>query len=700
MVYGAFLCALRIRNVCAPIACGNTVRTIFIDCVFNSISMDRKIETQYSKDEALPLLEDTLPTPRSLEEKYQFVREIGHGSQGRVYLAERLSDHKKVVVKQLNIGSVKNWKEYTLFKREGEVLSSLHIDGVAEFYESRECLNDEPPCAYIVQEYIPGKSIQALLNENRRFDVYDFYDVVLQLLNILDQLQRHDPPIIHRDIKPSNIILVPQKRGYKAYLIDFGAVANPQVQGGGSTVAGTFGYMAPEQLMGAPVPASDIYSLGALIVHVLSGVSPANMPVKDFRLIFEPEVQSLPHPVVEILRRMLEPKADERLCDIDELRKAFEQFRSGRNELELLRIGRVDKKWTQEAYIKKLQSVTDYGADGNIELWSELPDNMDERFFNDYVYQTMNLNELGVADLQNTYDSKDITSKMWDGFKSSLYNIMIFPFYSIVNLSSCIAFFFIVVLSLIPFVWPYCLKEAYLKDKKLSVGNERFWNHVYNFSMIGNSLWMISLAVFFFHASLPSFVLVLAIIWDCIYFLHIAHINIHYDEAITKNDHVIHLKRIGYSSKFKEKSKAIHNYLQNMPDDIRSLKWLIHARKTMATVISIEYEPVNDVFVYRPDEASPEHTVYGVPSFKVTYSFNPPDDLREEDLLHTFTTHRDPTVFLKEGDPLPILYAIEHNNDTRQEIVRSMPFPLVWKGHLYADEVMPFSTAPIRPKYE
>ena len=120
----------------------------------------------------------------------------------------------------------------------------------------------------------------------------------------------------------------------------------------------------------------------------------------------------------------------------------------------------------------------------------------------------------------------------------------------------------------------------------------------------------------------------------------------------------------------------------------------------MATIIAIEYEPVEDVFVYRPDIAKPEYTVYGVPSFKVTYSFNPPDDTKEKDLLHTFMTHRDPTGFLKGGDPLPILYAIERNNDTRQETVRSMPFPLVWKGHLYADEVMPFSIAPIRPKFE
>ena len=66
----------------------------------------------------------------------------------------------------------------------------------------------------------------------------------------------------------------PKGDQYKAWLIDYGAVANPQVQSGGSTVAGTFGYMPSEQLTGNPIPASVIYSLAAVIVYVLSGRSP------------------------------------------------------------------------------------------------------------------------------------------------------------------------------------------------------------------------------------------------------------------------------------------------------------------------------------------------------------------------------------------------------------------------------------------
>ena len=656
--------------------------------------MERQFETQYSNHEDRPLLDDAFPTPHALADKYQFIREIGHGSQGHVFLAERLSDHQRVVVKQLNIGSVKNWKEYTLFKREGEVLASLHIDGVAEFYEARECLNDDQPCAYIVQEYIPGKSIQSLLKENWHFNINEFYDVVLQLLCILEQLQKHNPPIIHRDIKPSNIILVPQKRGYKAYLIDFGAVANPQVQGGGSTVAGTFGYMAPEQLMGAPVPASDIYSLGALIVHVLSGVSPADMPVKDFRLIFEPEVQSLPHNVVEILRQMLEPKADERLCDIAYLKGIFNQFR---NEHYKGNIHNSDAKTTErskerskEAYIKKLQNVTNYGADGNIELWAALSDSFKQNSLLDCIDQTMDWDELGIVDLKKASE-QSFGKKVWGSFRIFLYNLVIFPFYSIVNLSSFICLMIIVPMSLIPGIWPWIIKSEYLTDKKIYVGKESFWNAVFKFSIIGNILWVISLVIIIFCGLFHSYnsLFVPAVIWGCIYILHVAHINLHYDEAVTKDDRIIHIKRMSKDARTIEKEKAINLYLERLNQSNQeslSPKWLKNARKTMATVIDIQYEPVQDVFVLEPDEKNINYMVYGVPSFRVIYSFNPPDDSREEDLHHAFTTHSDPTGHLKVGDPLPILYAIEKKG--RDERVRSTPFPWVWGGHLNNSEII------------
>ncbi|MBO4350640.1 MAG: serine/threonine protein kinase, partial [Proteobacteria bacterium] len=314
----------------------------------------------------------TIDTPASLRDKYTLIQEIGHGTQGRIYLAETTADHFQVAIKQLMIESVTNWKAYELFHREAEVLSSLRIRGVARFYDAIECLTDDPPCSYIVQEYIPGQSLNDMLKAGHRFSLDRVYDIILQLLGIIGKLWLHNPPVIHRDIKPSNIILKPLGGDeFMVYLIDFGAVASPKVQGGGSTVAGTYGYMPPEQLMGKPVPQSDIYSLAAVAVHLITGISPANLPVKDFHLIFEPEMQNMPPALVQTLREMLEPNVESRLCDMEELCHRFLDFSHAVYDS---RLTGLVAALSDEAYFAKLKDVQYYGQDGNIELWQRLPD--------------------------------------------------------------------------------------------------------------------------------------------------------------------------------------------------------------------------------------------------------------------------------------------------------------------------------------
>ena len=342
-------------------------------------------------------------TPPSLADRYVFCSEIGRGSQGKIIRAIRKSDYQTVVIKQLNINSIKNWKEYDLFHREADVLSQLNIDGVAKFYEAIDCLEDIPPCSYIVQEFIPGASLQKMLNDGHRFKQENVFDILIQLLLILKELHEHDPAVIHRDIKPSNIMLTPDDNGdLKVTLIDFGAVANPQVQGGGSTMAGTFGYMPPEQLMGKPEPASDIYAVGALAVQLFCGKSPADIKMKDFRLIFEPEMQDKPHALVTTLRQMLEPKFEDRLVDINEIVQRLDNFKKG--YFELTGIADSDYNFDYEQKIKNLRYI---GESGSIDLWQQLPD-MGRKIPNAYV-ERLNLGCCCVDDshyiLKKTHDT-------------------------------------------------------------------------------------------------------------------------------------------------------------------------------------------------------------------------------------------------------------------------------------------------------
>ena len=131
-------------------------------------------------------------TPPELADRYRFIKALGEGAQGKVFLAQRLLDGKQVAIKQLRIDSIKTWKEYTLFHREAEVLENLDIPGVVKFYEACDCLDATPPCSYIVQEYIDGMSLKTVLKSGYRFSLSRAYDIFLQLLDILEKLHKHE----------------------------------------------------------------------------------------------------------------------------------------------------------------------------------------------------------------------------------------------------------------------------------------------------------------------------------------------------------------------------------------------------------------------------------------------------------------------------------------------------------------------------
>ena len=78
--------------------------------------------------------------PENVNQKYLFEKKLGKGSQGEVWLANRKADGEKVAIKRLNIHSATTWKQYELFKREAEILSSLDVQGVAPFIEYIEDL--------------------------------------------------------------------------------------------------------------------------------------------------------------------------------------------------------------------------------------------------------------------------------------------------------------------------------------------------------------------------------------------------------------------------------------------------------------------------------------------------------------------------------------------------------------------------------
>jgi serine/threonine protein kinase len=234
--------------------------------------------------------EGPLPEP-PIDGRYQVTRLLGQGSFARTLACQDLAESgRPVAVKELLFDALKEWKPVDLFEREARVLGSLRHAGVPAIYRHFEGRDAQGQLVlYLVMELIDGPSLQDQLRARGSMAELEVTELALGLLDILDYIHGRAPPVFHRDIKPSNVVL----RGSGApVLVDFGGVCQglrpPQ---GGSTVTGTFGYMPPEQLLGQVSPASDLYALGATLLHLLTGRAPESFSLDSGRLSLPAEVQ-------------------------------------------------------------------------------------------------------------------------------------------------------------------------------------------------------------------------------------------------------------------------------------------------------------------------------------------------------------------------------------------------------------------------
>jgi len=211
------------------------------------------------------------PAETLRDARYAIVRVLGEGGQATTFEAVDKRAGRLVAIKRFRVRGAKTWKEVELAEREATVLKALDHPALPRYVEHFE----EGGELFLVTEKIDGESLEAWKRERRPFDEQDVLRLLTEAAPVLDYLHRRAPPIIHRDLKPSNVIRRPD--GSFAF-IDFGAVRDRMKPQGGSTVVGTFGYMAPEQFQGRAMPASDVYALGATALSLLTGREPEDLP--------------------------------------------------------------------------------------------------------------------------------------------------------------------------------------------------------------------------------------------------------------------------------------------------------------------------------------------------------------------------------------------------------------------------------------
>ncbi|MFL6208464.1 MAG: protein kinase domain-containing protein [Pyrinomonadaceae bacterium] len=214
-----------------------------------------------------------LITGTVLQERYRVVRLLGQGGMGAVYeaLDERL--HRTVALKET---LVETEELRQAFAREARLLANLNHPALPK-------VNDhfsEGVGQYLVMEYIAGADLaQSLAERGRPFPVETVLAWADELLDALEYLHGHEPPVIHRDIKPANLKLTP--KGH-IILLDFGLAKGTAGQmtraaTGVSVLGYTPNYAALEQIQGERTsPRSDLYSLAATLYNLLTGHTPVD----------------------------------------------------------------------------------------------------------------------------------------------------------------------------------------------------------------------------------------------------------------------------------------------------------------------------------------------------------------------------------------------------------------------------------------
>ncbi len=244
--------------------------------------------------------------------RYVVVGVLGSGAQGKTLDAVDKREGRPVAIKRFDLSGAKAWKDVELAEREARVLAALDHPMLPKYVEHFE----EDGVLYLVMEKIEGTPL-SVLRKRGPLPPADVRRLLADARTMLGYLHGRSPPVIHRDLKPGNVIRRPD--GSFAF-VDFGAVRDRMRPEGGSTVVGTFGYMAPEQFQGRAGPASDVYAIGATALALLTGREPEDLPHKGLSFDLDAALGSGVDPTLRrTLAAMLEPDPDRRVAAVPSL---------------------------------------------------------------------------------------------------------------------------------------------------------------------------------------------------------------------------------------------------------------------------------------------------------------------------------------------------------------------------------------------
>jgi len=269
----------------------------------------------------------------TVDERYELRSLVGSGGMADVYLAHDEVLDRDVALKLLKAQYAGDEEFVERFRREARSAASLSHPHIVPIFDRGET---EDGTYYIAMEYLPGGTLKDRITNQGALPARTAGAVALQIAEALRVA--HDRGVIHRDIKPHNILITDSGH---VKVADFGIAraAEATTISHPGDILGSAKYISPEQAMGQPVgPASDLYSLGAVLYEMLTGTvafeadSPAGVPVKDVDEQPRPprEVNpEVPESMDALVMRLLARDPEDRHRGAAELIEELKRIRGG-----------------------------------------------------------------------------------------------------------------------------------------------------------------------------------------------------------------------------------------------------------------------------------------------------------------------------------------------------------------------------------